>query len=180
MVSSSAVGTVMMRHFPTEVRAGTAQIPALFGWVSPVPRVEPNAHHAGCRNGSAGVRRGVVGATLVIVNALNCLILRRHSGSSSAPSRPQGLLDRFLGHGMLQKVIVHTVDYCTRYATQVIGIAALLGLVTGIFAAGHFAIDADVNKLISKELPWRQREVAFQKAFPPKEETILAVVDAPT
>ena len=81
---------------------------------------------------------------------------------------------------MLQKAIVTTVDYCTRYATQMIGIAALLGLVTAIYAAGHFAIDADVNKLISKELPWRQREVAFQKSFPPKEETILAVVDAPT
>ena len=81
---------------------------------------------------------------------------------------------------MLQKAIVTTVDYCTRYATQMIGIAALLGLVTAIYAAGHLAIDADVNKLISKELPWRQREVAFQKSFPPKEETILAVVDAPT
>jgi uncharacterized protein len=81
---------------------------------------------------------------------------------------------------MLQKAIVATVDYCARYATQILGIAALLGLVTGIFAAGHFAIDADVNKLISKQLPWRQREVAFEKAFPPKEQTILAVVQAPT
>ena len=80
---------------------------------------------------------------------------------------------------MLQKAIVSTVDYCTRYATQIVGIAALLGLVTAISAAGHFAIDADVNKLISKDLPWRQREVAFQKFFPPKEETILAVIDAP-
>ena len=81
---------------------------------------------------------------------------------------------------MLQKAIVSTVDYCTRYATQIVGIAALLGLITAISAAGHFAIDADVNKLISKDLPWRQREVAFQKFFPPKEETILAVIDAPT
>ena len=81
---------------------------------------------------------------------------------------------------MLQQAISSTVEYCTRYATQVIGIAALLGLVTAIAAAGHFAIDADVNKLISKELPWRQREVVFEKSFPPKEETILAVLDAPT
>ncbi len=44
----------------------------------------------------------------------------------------------------------------------------------------HFAIDADVNKLISKDLPWRQREAQFDKAFPPKEETTLAVIDAPT
>jgi uncharacterized protein len=81
---------------------------------------------------------------------------------------------------MLQQAIVTIVDYCTRYAAQIIGIAALLGLVTAIYAAGHFAIDADVNKLISKELPWRQREVAFERSFPPKEETILAVIDAPT
>jgi hopanoid biosynthesis associated RND transporter like protein HpnN len=81
---------------------------------------------------------------------------------------------------MLQKAIVTIVDYCTRYATQVIGIAVLLGLVSGIYAARHFAIDADVNKLISHDLPWRQREAAFDKFFPPKEETILAVIDAPT
>ena len=81
---------------------------------------------------------------------------------------------------MLQQAISTTVEYCTRYATQIIGVAALLGLITAISAAGHFAIDADVNKLISKELPWRQREVAFEKSFPPKEETILGVLDAPT
>ena len=80
---------------------------------------------------------------------------------------------------MLQQAIVTIVDYCTRYAVRIIGIACLLGLVTAIYAARHFAIDADVNKLISKELPWRQREVAFEKSFPPKEETILAVIDAP-
>src|SRR5499427_8959904 len=81
---------------------------------------------------------------------------------------------------MLQQAIVTIVDYCTRYAVWIIGIAVVLGLVTAVYAARHFAIDADVNKLISKELPWRQREVAFEKSFPPKEETILAVIDAPT
>src|SRR5713226_3878503 len=81
---------------------------------------------------------------------------------------------------MLQQAIVTIVDFCTRYAAQIIGIAALFGLAAAVYAAGHFAIDADVNKLISKDLPWRQREVAFEKSFPPKEETILAIVDAPT
>src|SRR6266545_891075 len=81
---------------------------------------------------------------------------------------------------MLKKAIVSTVDYCTRYARQVIGIAILFGIVSGIYAAHRFAIDADVNKLISKELPWRQREVQFDSYFPPKEETTLAVIDART
>ena len=81
---------------------------------------------------------------------------------------------------MLQQAVVNIVDYCTRYAAQIIGIAALLGLATANYAAGHFAIDTDVYKLISKELPWRQREVAFEKSFPRKEETIQAIIDAPT
>jgi hopanoid biosynthesis associated RND transporter like protein HpnN len=81
---------------------------------------------------------------------------------------------------MLQQAIVAIVNFCTRHAAQIIGIAVVLGLAAAVHAAGHFAIDADVNKLISKELPWRQREVAFEKSFPPKEETILAVIDAPT
>ena len=37
----------------------------------------------------------------------------------------------------------------------------------------------DVNQLISSNIPWRQREAAFEKAFP-QFELIVAVVDAPT
>jgi hopanoid biosynthesis associated RND transporter like protein HpnN len=81
---------------------------------------------------------------------------------------------------MLKQAIVTTVDFCTRYSRLVVGIAVLLGVLCAVYAAMHFAIDADVNKLISKDLPWRQREAQFDKAFPPKEETTLAVIDAPT
>ncbi len=81
---------------------------------------------------------------------------------------------------MLKQAIVTTVDFCTRYSRQVVGIAVLLAVFCAIYAAMHFAIDADVNKLISKDLPWRQREAQFDSAFPPKEETTLAVIDAPT
>jgi uncharacterized protein len=81
---------------------------------------------------------------------------------------------------MLQKAIITTVDFCIRYAVQIIVIAALFALVSGAYAASHFALDADVNKLISKDLPWRQREATFDSYFPSKNETILAVLDAPT
>src|SRR6266851_2501703 len=81
---------------------------------------------------------------------------------------------------MLKQAIVTTIDFCIRYSRQVVGIAVLLAVICAIHAAMHFAIDADVNKLISKDLPWRQREAQFDSAFPPKEETTLAVIDAPT
>ena len=81
---------------------------------------------------------------------------------------------------MLKKVIIATIDCCTRYAKQVVGVAILLAIVSGIYAARHFAIDADVNKLISRELPWRKVEAAFDASFPSKEQTTLVVLDAPT
>ena len=44
----------------------------------------------------------------------------------------------------------------------------------------HFAITTDINKLISPDLDWRQREIAYEKAFPGSFGSILVVVDAPT
>src|SRR5215469_14308478 len=81
---------------------------------------------------------------------------------------------------MLQRTIVTVINYCTRFAIQIIGLALVLAVVSGLYAAKHFAIDADVNNLISHDLPWRKIEAAFNKEFPPQEETILAVIDAPT
>jgi hypothetical protein len=62
----------------------------------------------------------------------------------------------------------------------VIALAAALAFVSGSYAARHFAIDTDINRLISPDLPWRQQELAFSRAFPQRNGTIFAVVDAPT
>src|SRR5258708_40247136 len=56
---------------------------------------------------------------------------------------------------MLQQAIVTIVDFCTRYAAQIIGIAALFGLAAAVYAAGHFAIDADVNRFFPRTCPGR-------------------------
>jgi hopanoid biosynthesis associated RND transporter like protein HpnN len=69
---------------------------------------------------------------------------------------------------------------CTRHAWAVIALCALLTVLSGVYAARHFAIDTDIGKLISPDLPWRQQELAFARAFPQRYGTIFAVVDAPT
>jgi hopanoid biosynthesis associated RND transporter like protein HpnN len=51
---------------------------------------------------------------------------------------------------------------------------------SAIYAARHFAINTDVNKLISPELDWRKREAEFEKAFRGHYGSTLVVVDAPT
>ncbi|WP_088347886.1 MULTISPECIES: MMPL family transporter [Rhodomicrobium] len=81
---------------------------------------------------------------------------------------------------MLTAAILRIVDFCTRYTWYVIGAAVLLTILSAGYTARHFAIDTDVSKLISPELPWRQRELAFAAAFPHRDATILVVIDAPT
>ena len=81
---------------------------------------------------------------------------------------------------MLKAKLAAIVGCCTRHAWSVIALSVLLAVVAGVYVARHFAIDTDVNKLISQDLPWRQQELAFSRAFPQRNGTIFAVVDAPT
>jgi len=76
-------------------------------------------------------------------------------------------------------LVVRAIGSCTQYAWPVIAVSVLLAVLSSWYAATHFAMTTDVNQLISPNIPWRQREAAFEKAFP-QYELIVAVIDAPT
>src|ERR1700722_6087966 len=76
-------------------------------------------------------------------------------------------------------IVIRAIEFCARFAWPVIGAAILLAIVSSWYAATHFSITTDINKLISTNIPWREREAAFEKAFP-QYELIVAVIDAPT
>ena len=79
---------------------------------------------------------------------------------------------------MLQQWIDRAVVYCIQHSKLVIAAALLLAALSAIYTARHFAIDTDINNLISERLPWRQNEIAFQRAFPQTIELILVDVAA--
>jgi len=81
---------------------------------------------------------------------------------------------------MLRSIIVRTVDFCTRRAWPVFLLAVLLTGASSIYAVRHFGINTDISHLISSAVPWRQREIAFDKAFPHRQNMILVVVQTPT
>jgi predicted RND superfamily exporter protein len=89
-------------------------------------------------------------------------------------------LAKDLSTPMLSLVIANVVAFCTRHVWSIILAAAVLAGGCGTYAARHFVINADVTKLISDELPWRQREHAYQQVFTHGTQLIAAVVDAPT
>ena len=80
---------------------------------------------------------------------------------------------------MLTSIVVSIVRTCTRFATLVVIVALLLAVGASYYAARHFAINTDINKLISPDLDWRKRDNQFEHAFD-REKLILAVVEAPT
>ena len=81
---------------------------------------------------------------------------------------------------MLNAMIRRTVDRCIRHARVIIASALVLSGGAAIYVVQHFAINTDVSKLISPDLPWRQWQLAFQRAFPDRTESILVVISAPT
>lgn len=80
---------------------------------------------------------------------------------------------------MLTSIVVSIVRTCTRFATLVVILSLLLAVGGSYYAARHFAINTDINKLISPDLDWRKRDNQFEHAFD-REKLILAVVEAPT
>jgi len=75
--------------------------------------------------------------------------------------------------------VVRAIGFCIHYPRWVIAAAIVLALVSVWYAATHFSMTTDINQLISSNSPGRQRELAFEKAFPQFDLTI-AVIDAPT
>jgi uncharacterized protein len=79
---------------------------------------------------------------------------------------------------MVSRAIVRIVDFCARHpwATILIGAALMLG--TAALDAARFSINTDVESLISQNLPWHERQLQLNQAFPQK--GISVVVEAPT
>ena len=80
---------------------------------------------------------------------------------------------------MLTSIVVSIVRTCTRFATLTLLVGLILAVAAGYYTSRHFAINTDINTLISDKMDWRQRDVQFDKAFD-RDATILAVVEAPT
>lgn len=79
---------------------------------------------------------------------------------------------------MLDTLLARVVGFCVRRPVLIIVPVLLIAIGSVVYVARHFAVNTDVSRLLSPDLPWRQREIAYRKAFPQQAESIIAVVDA--
>ncbi len=80
---------------------------------------------------------------------------------------------------MLARLVLRTIAFSIQRAWIVVLIGVLLSGASVFYAIGNFKLNTDINKLISSDLPWRQTEATFSKAFP-RYNLLLVVVNAPT
>jgi len=81
---------------------------------------------------------------------------------------------------MLASAVTTIVRFCTRFPWSIIVLALCGAAACAVYTVSHFAITTDIDKLISPNLDWRQREAGFERAFPGHFHSTLVVVDAPT
>ncbi|HEX2830626.1 MAG TPA: MMPL family transporter [Burkholderiales bacterium] len=78
------------------------------------------------------------------------------------------------------RAVARIVTFCSRHAVLVLALWMLLSAAAAWFVASRFTMDTDTGELLSRELDWRQRQIAFDKAFPQRSDLIVAVVDGRT
>jgi uncharacterized protein len=81
---------------------------------------------------------------------------------------------------MLQGWINRWNAYCIHHFATVIALGAVLAVTSAVYAVRHFAINTEINDLLSAKLPWRRQEIAFRSTFPQTVDVIVVDVGAAT
>jgi hopanoid biosynthesis associated RND transporter like protein HpnN len=70
------------------------------------------------------------------------------------------------------------VGFSRRNAVVAVILGLLLGTLSAWLGVHRLGISTDTSALFSASLPWRQREIALQRAFPQSDDLLVAVIDA--
>jgi hopanoid biosynthesis associated RND transporter like protein HpnN len=81
---------------------------------------------------------------------------------------------------MIETAILKIFRLCTARPALTLLLYLLLTVGAILFTIDSFAIHTDTSQLISPRLPWRQRELQLDAAFPQQVDTLLVVVDGTT
>ena len=82
------------------------------------------------------------------------------------------------GGSFLQRALVRLVDASRRHAGMVVLAGILLAAGSGFYASRHLGVNTDTDQMFSASLPWRQRAMALDCAFPQFQGLLVAVIDA--
>lgn len=72
------------------------------------------------------------------------------------------------------------VRFSLAYRKSILVALAVLAAISGIYVARHFEMDSRSEDLISQNVPWRQRAIEYDRAFPQQNNFTLVVIEGVT
>lgn len=81
--------------------------------------------------------------------------------------------------GLVARAVRRAGDKASARPILTFLLAALLVALAGLVTSRHIAVDTDSSRMLSDELPHRQREAALNAAFPGLNARLVVVIDAP-
>ncbi len=80
---------------------------------------------------------------------------------------------------MITRTVAFVIEFCIAHARLVVVAGLILTVACGIYAAGNFRLNSDINALLPSNIEWRKQELAFERAFQ-RFDLLEVVVQAPT
>ena len=81
--------------------------------------------------------------------------------------------------GMITRTVASVIEFCLAHARLVVVAGLILAVGCGIYAAGNFRLNSDINALLPSNVEWRKQELKFERAFQ-RFDLFEVVVQAPT
>jgi hopanoid biosynthesis associated RND transporter like protein HpnN len=78
------------------------------------------------------------------------------------------------------RALAGLVDLCRKRALLVVLFGIALAAGSGLYASRHLGISTDTDQMFDASLPWRQRAMEFDRAFPQFQGLLVAVINADT
>jgi uncharacterized protein len=79
---------------------------------------------------------------------------------------------------IIQRALMRLVDASRTHAWTVVLVGILLAAGSGFYASQHLGVNTDTDQMFSASLPWRQRAMTLDRAFPQFQGLLVAVIDA--
>jgi hopanoid biosynthesis associated RND transporter like protein HpnN len=76
------------------------------------------------------------------------------------------------------RLAARVTETCIRWRWLAVTAAIVLLVLSSAYVGTHFAINTDTARLISSDVPWRQREIALDTAFTERTDLTVIVIDA--
>jgi uncharacterized protein len=81
---------------------------------------------------------------------------------------------------VIAAIVARIVEFARRRAALVMSACLALAIASAVYAAGHLAVDTDIERMLPGNVAWRLNEKALNEAFPQNNNLLVVVIDGRT